>query len=81
MMAEVVAVLVVLIGSVALATGAAFVVLSVLLNVMRRTAVRPLPGALGSSQNRPAGPQVQRVPRYPLANHDGAAPLVTERAA
>jgi hypothetical protein len=80
-MAEFVTLFFVFILSVALAAGAAFVVLGVVLNLMTRTAVRRARGALGSVQLRPLDASGQRAARYPAANHDGAASLVIPRAA
>jgi hypothetical protein len=80
-MVDVIALLFVLILSVALAMGAAFLVLGGLLNMMRRTAVRLSRDAVGSSANLPLDAPVQRVRRYPLAHHDGAGPLVIRGAA
>ena len=80
-MVEVVALFFVFALSVALATGAAFVVLSVLLKMMTRTAVRPSRGALGSVQISPPDASRQHPVRYRVANHDGAASLVVRGAA
>ena len=79
-MLEVVALLLVFVMSVALALGAAFVVLGVLLEFMRRTAVRRSAGSTFIGESTADAP-IQRVPQYPLANHDGAALLVTRGAA
>jgi hypothetical protein len=80
-MAEVVTLFFVFILSVALAAGAAFMVLAVVLNLMTRTAVRRPRGAVGLVQLSPLDASGQPAARYPMANHDGAASLVIRRAA